>query len=132
MARPDALRVVVIGGYGYFGHRLVQRLTRQDGLHIIVAGRSLQQAQAVVATLRDGTRSPLEAAALDTSAADFAAQLRHLAPHAAVHASGPFQGQTYHVAQATSVRIASTWPTRVPTWPASAACTRLRAPPAWR
>ena len=93
------LRVVVLGGYGFFGQRLVRRLALHSGLEIVVAGRSLSAAQALIATLPT-TAAQLTAAALDVHAADFAAQLAALRPGVVVHTVGPFQGQDYSVARA--------------------------------
>ena len=42
----EPYRVLVIGGYGFFGRRLVERLSLQAGLHVIVAGRSAARAAA--------------------------------------------------------------------------------------
>jgi hypothetical protein len=93
-------RVLVIGGYGFFGRRVVDRLVRQAGLHVIVAGRSAGQGQALVGSLRQLSVSELSHATLDVQAPGFAGDLLTLAPHAVVHTSGPFQGQHYHVARA--------------------------------
>jgi hypothetical protein len=93
-------RILIVGGYGLFGRRLAQRLSRQAGLHLIVAGRSLQAAQAQVSKFASESAASLEAAALDAMGPDFGAELLRLAPHVVVNASGPFQGQDYRVAQA--------------------------------
>ena len=93
-------RVVVIGGYGFFGRRLVERLARQSGLHIVVAGRSSANGQALAETLRGPAVARVDSATLDVHAGDFVDRLRALAPDAVVHTSGPFQGQQYLVAQA--------------------------------
>lgn len=92
--------VVVIGGYGFFGGRLVRRLAAHEALTITVAGRSLAQATALVETLRPTARARLQAAALDAHADTLTRQLRTLAPGMLIHTSGPFQGQDYRVAQA--------------------------------
>ena len=99
-ASPDPFRVLVIGGYGFFGRRLVERLSLQPGLHVIVAGRSAPQADALVASLRPTSRATLEGLALDALSADLSACLDRLRVRAVVHASGPFQGQDYRVALA--------------------------------
>lgn len=93
-------RVLVIGGYGFFGKRLVERLSLRPGLHVVAAGRSAAQGRALVESLRQSALAELSNATLDVSAPDFASQLAALNPHVVVHASGPFQGQQYHVAQA--------------------------------
>lgn len=92
--------VVVIGGYGFFGERLVRRLAAHGVLTITVAGRSLDRATVLVETLRPTARARLHAAALDISTDTLPRQLRALAPDMLIHASGPFQGQDYRVAQA--------------------------------
>lgn len=93
-------RVMVIGGYGFFGSRLVARLARQDRLHVLVAGRRSVAAQALVERLRPDARAALGHVALDAMANDLAARLKQLGVDVVVHTSGPFQGQDYRVAQA--------------------------------
>ncbi len=93
-------RVLVIGGYGFFGRRLVQRLSRIPGLHVVVAGRSQARGQSLVDELRPHAKAGLSCAALDVDAPHFATALGALAPQAVVHTSGPFQSQDYRVAEA--------------------------------
>lgn len=93
-------RVMVIGGYGFFGSRLVTRLARQDGLHVIVAGRSGVAAQALVDRLQSDARATLSHVVLDAMAAGLEARLHRLGVALVIHTSGPFQGQDYRVAQA--------------------------------
>lgn len=96
----EPFRVLVIGGYGFFGRRLVERLSLQAGLHVIVAGRSADPAAALVAGLQAASRATLEGVALDALSDDLSAALDRLRVRAVVHASGPFQGQDYRVALA--------------------------------
>ena len=102
ISSPDLYRVLVIGGYGFFGRRLVERLSLQPGLHVIVAGRSCAQAAALVDALSPRAVSSLEAVALDALSDQLPAWLDRLELRAVVHASGPFQGQDYRVALACS------------------------------
>lgn len=99
---PDAraLRVLVIGGYGFFGRRLVERLSRRADLHIIAAGRSAIEGQALVERLGPKAVSQLDCATLDVQQPGLVDKLAALAPHVVVHASGPFQRQGYEVARA--------------------------------
>ncbi|RZJ06556.1 MAG: hypothetical protein EOP39_18825 [Rubrivivax sp.] len=97
---PARSRVLVIGGYGFFGRRLVTRLARWDGLHLVVAGRSLSSGTALVDGLRPASRSALDAVTLDVQAPTLARDIERLNPDVVVHASGPFQGQDYRVAMA--------------------------------
>jgi len=93
-------RVLVIGGYGFFGTRLVGLLSRQPGLHMLVAGRSHTQAAALVHKPARGAASPLEAHILDIAAPALEQTLATLHPDAIIHTAGPFQGQDYRVASA--------------------------------
>lgn len=93
-------RVLVIGGYGFFGSRLVERLAHRSGLHVIIAGRSLSQGRALADSLRPKALAEVSGVKLDVFAPDFASQLADLAPSVVVHTCGPFQGQQYRVAQA--------------------------------
>ncbi len=86
------MRVLVLGGYGVFGGRLVQ-LLRRDGIDVVVAGRSLSKARAMVADFGG------QALALDKD--DMPAMRAALADvDVVVDAVGPFQGyQDYAVAR---------------------------------
>jgi len=95
-----AFRVLVLGGYGFFGCRLVQRLSLQAGLEIAVAGRSLKKAQTFVDELQAARAGTWTAMRLDVDSADFGARLKDLAPAVVIHTCGPFQGQSYGVAEA--------------------------------
>ena len=83
------LRVLVVGGYGVFGGRIVALLEDEPRLTLIVAGRSLPRAEEFVRSRRP--RARLEVAVFDRSG-NAAAQLAALAPDVIVDASGPFQG----------------------------------------
>ena len=89
----EPFRVLVIGGYGFFGRRLVERLSLQPGLHVIVAGRSAEKAAALVASLQLTSRSMLDSVALDALSDELPGWLDRLRVRAVVHTSGPFQGQ---------------------------------------
>jgi len=96
----EPYRVLVIGGYGFFGRRLVERLRLQPGLHVIVAGRSAERAAALVDSLRPRAQATLGAIALDAQSDELASWLDGLRVRAVVLASGPFQGLDYRVALA--------------------------------
>lgn len=93
-------RVLVIGGYGFFGRRLVQRLARMPGLHVLVAGRSPHAARSLVQDLLPGSEATLEAVALDALDGTLAARLQLLLPDVLVNASGPFQQHDYRIPRA--------------------------------
>lgn len=89
-------KILILGGYGHFGGMISKALSAQENLRIIVAGRSLQKAQAFAVALPQTPHAP-EAVAIDIEH-DFAAALQTIAPDIVIHTCGPFQGQDYHVA----------------------------------
>jgi hypothetical protein len=85
------MRVIVLGGTGNFGARIVRALCTDPAIQLLVASRrgvSVEGADQV------------KGAALDTTAPDFAKCLRALSPELVIHCGGPFQGQDYRIATA--------------------------------
>ncbi|MGN6519838.1 MAG: saccharopine dehydrogenase family protein [Dokdonella sp.] len=104
MRRPAArpFRIVVLGGYGLFGTRIVRGLAGDEGLELVVAGRDAGRARRFADELaRAGARAAIASTALDVEARDFAERLAALAPALVVHTAGPFQGRDYGVARLT-------------------------------
>jgi hypothetical protein len=96
-----AAKVLVIGGYGVFGGRLIQLLEDEPRLNLLVAGRSTARAGAFVRS-RGKTAAELTPIAFDRSG-DLAGRLAAIRPDIVVDASGPFQaygGDRYRVVQA--------------------------------
>jgi hypothetical protein len=94
----ELLRVLVIGGTGSFGGRLVRLLAGEPGLTLLVASRSAAKAEAACRSLGGSA----EALAFDRDG-DVAAQIAAAAPDIVVDAAGPFQaygGAPYRVAEA--------------------------------
>ncbi len=85
----NALRILVVGGYGVFGGRVVALLEDEPGLTLVVAGRSLARAGAFCAG-RASARALLVPAAFDRDG-DARAAIAALAPDILIDASGPFQ-----------------------------------------
>lgn len=93
-------RVVIVGGYGAFGAHVAERLARDPGLAIVIAGRSLAKARAAAAGLvATRARARIEPAVLDATQAT-PEQISELGAKVVVNASGPFQGQDYRLARA--------------------------------
>lgn len=84
----SALRVLVIGGYGIFGGRIVALLENEPRLTLIVAGRSRRRAEEFVRARSPQAR--LEPTVFDRDG-DLSDQLAALGPDVVVDASGPFQ-----------------------------------------
>ena len=84
-----ALRVLIVGGYGIFGGRLVELLQSDARLTLLVAGRSQSRAREFCER-HSASAARLVPAQFDRSASD-AAALAALQPTLVVDASGPFQ-----------------------------------------
>lgn len=94
-----APRVLVLGGYGAFGARAVERLAGDRAVDLIVAGRSVEAADAFAATIATTYGRRPQTATLD--AADITHDdLARLDPAIVINASGPYQAQDYRVAEA--------------------------------
>ena len=96
-------RVLILGGYGVFGGRLIDLLSEREDLTLLVAGRNLRAADAFVA--ERFSRATLVAVAGDRSVPD--ALLDTLKPDLVVDASGPFQtygADPYALARAAILR----------------------------
>ncbi|MFT5451638.1 MAG: saccharopine dehydrogenase-like NADP-dependent oxidoreductase, partial [Enterobacterales bacterium] len=93
-------KVVVLGGYGNFGKRIVENLTSIEDITILIAGRNLNKSSALVANLDNASVAKLEPLVIDIFADDFKERLATLSPYLVIHTSGPFQGQDYRVPKA--------------------------------
>jgi saccharopine dehydrogenase-like NADP-dependent oxidoreductase len=94
-----AFRIVVLGGYGNFGGRICRSLATEKEIWLGIAGRDAARAAGFVREL--GTpAAACEALQIDHDARNFSAALAARRPDLVIHTSGPFQGQSYHVAEA--------------------------------
>lgn len=84
-----SLKLLVVGGYGTFGGRLVDLLIAEPHLTLVVAGRSFEKA-AAFCLARSHAAAQLVPAAFDRQG-NVPAQLAELSPDVVVDASGPFQ-----------------------------------------
>lgn len=87
--------VVVLGGYGNFGRRIVAALAREPDCRVFVCGRNAELA-AQVARQEGGNAEPLS---IDCHAPNFSSELRRIGAALVIHTAGPFQGQSYAVPQ---------------------------------
>jgi hypothetical protein len=85
----DRLTVLIVGGYGTFGGRIVALLQNEPRLVLIIAGRSLERATSYCLTRRDASAT-LVPLGFDRSG-DLYSQLASVRPQILVDASGPFQ-----------------------------------------
>lgn len=93
--------VLLIGGYGFFGTKLAERLALDPHLNVKIAGRDIVAAHALAEALNQRTASKrFSALRLDVHSAGLAGQIQASGAKFVLHTSGPFQGQGYEVAQA--------------------------------
>ena len=83
------MKLLIVGGYGIFGGRIVELLENEPRLTLLVAGRSLGKAEAFCRTRIDA-KAGLIPTVFDRDG-DLDAQLAALRPAIVVDASGPFQ-----------------------------------------
>lgn len=91
--------ILIIGGYGVFGSRIARLLSQSAEFKLLIAGRSLEKAEAFCRSLADPAAQPV---VLDRNL-DLAAMLQQLRPWLVIDATGPFQGMTdddYRIASA--------------------------------
>lgn len=86
--------ILVLGGYGNFGARIVRALAGDPAIALLIGGRSAAKAGALA---QEVGSAPL---VLDIEAPDLAARLRAADVGLVIHTAGPFQGRDYAVARA--------------------------------
>jgi saccharopine dehydrogenase-like NADP-dependent oxidoreductase len=86
-------RVLIIGGYGNFGSFISRSLAKHDNIKLVIAGRSLNKAEALAQEIN------AEAAVIDIHKS-LGVRLQEIKPDIVIHTSGPFQSQGYDVAEA--------------------------------
>lgn len=90
-------RVLVLGGYGFFGKRICAALAANPAIALFIAGRDRSQAVALAAALNVPAGQAL---GIDAYAPRFPDTLRELQIDTLIHTAGPFQQQNYAVPQA--------------------------------
>lgn len=83
------LHILIVGGYGTFGGRIVELLANEPRLILTVAGRSFAKAS-TFCSAHGEAKAQLVPAAFDRKG-DLSAQIAALRPDILVDASGPFQ-----------------------------------------
>jgi saccharopine dehydrogenase-like NADP-dependent oxidoreductase len=89
--------VLVLGGYGFFGHRICASLAGDPSIRLLVGGRHHERALETVRRLGLGTEQAL---AIDANHSDFGRLLQESGAEILIHTAGPFQQQDYRVARA--------------------------------
>jgi hypothetical protein len=87
-------KVLILGGYGNFGKRIAQMLTRQN-IAVILAGRDHAKAQAV----KDSLPPTLAEIAIFDANSQLAEALQRFKPAVLINTCGPFQTRDYAIAE---------------------------------
>ncbi|MEB0045906.1 MULTISPECIES: saccharopine dehydrogenase family protein [unclassified Pseudomonas] len=94
------LRVLVIGGYGNFGSIVCRHLAVIPGISLVISGRDSLKLSRQVDVLDALAGVPCASWCGDAMAPGFNAVLASRGIQLVIHTGGPFQGQSYAVAQA--------------------------------
>lgn len=92
--------VLVLGGYGNFGKRIVEDLANLSNITIYIAGRNIDKAKTLQDQLASTAKAELKRMALDITHKSFPHKLKALSPDLVIHTGGPFQGQDFTVPKA--------------------------------
>lgn len=93
------LRVLVVGGYGNFGSIICRYLMHLPGLHLVLSGRDPQKLAAKLDALRAEGARACSGWCGDAMGGQWVAALKELNIDWVIHTGGPFQGQSYAVAE---------------------------------
>lgn len=92
--------ILVLGGYGNFGKRICATLAKEASLQIVIAGRNINKAKELANRIQhEIPQSNIQPFLLDWQAANFKERLKESHADIVIHAAGPFQDQTYKVAE---------------------------------
>ncbi|WP_271044115.1 saccharopine dehydrogenase family protein [Pseudomonas sp. VB3] len=92
-------RVMVIGGYGNFGSIVSRHLIGMPGIDLVISGRDRVKLLCKVQALDTQTGRTCQYWCGDAMGSEFRAALGSMAIDLVIHTGGPFQGQSYAVAQ---------------------------------
>lgn len=90
------LRVAIIGGYGNFGSHVARALAPNDNIQLIIAGRDEAKGRAFSAQLAAANQAEYAVYDIDGPIAALAA----IEPDLVINMVGPYNGQSYAVANA--------------------------------
>jgi hypothetical protein len=93
------LKVLVIGAYGNFGSIICRHLVAMPDIELTITGRDSRKLAAKLEALNTLSASPCRSWCGDAMGTGFADVLRAFQVDWVIHTAGPFQGQSYAVAQ---------------------------------
>jgi hypothetical protein len=90
---------MVIGGYGNFGSIVCRHLVAMPGVELVISGRNSHKLQRKIDELKTQSDRICESWCGDAMGTAFGPTLSEMGIQWVVHTGGPFQGQSYAVAQ---------------------------------
>ena len=87
------MKILVIGGYGTFGKRLVESLLSFHEHEVIIGGRSVKKLAKASHYFAVSNNKQIQTASLDVTSEDLQRKLANIAPDLVVNAAGPYQLQ---------------------------------------
>ncbi|VVO29893.1 saccharopine dehydrogenase family protein [Pseudomonas fluorescens] len=93
------LRVMVVGGYGNFGSIVCRHLIAMPGVSLVISGRDSHKMLRKVNELQASSGRACESWCGDALDSTFTSTLQAMGIDWVIHTGGPFQGQSYVVAQ---------------------------------
>ncbi|VVO36185.1 hypothetical protein PS691_05339 [Pseudomonas fluorescens] len=93
------LKVMVIGGYGNFGSIVCRHLVVMPSVALVIAGRDPRKLLRKVDELKAQSGTVCESWCGDAMGTAFKSALGAMGIHLVIHTGGPFQGQSYAVAE---------------------------------
>jgi hypothetical protein len=90
-------RILILGGYGNFGSHIARALAPEPGIQLLIAGRSKEKAAAFASLLNAANPPESHSVDIDVGLDDC---LGNAATDMVIHTVGPYQGQSYAVAEA--------------------------------
>lgn len=94
-------KVLILGGYGNFGKRIAELLSKNTDIELLIAGRNSERSTSLCHQLREQQpKNHYQSVVMDITSPDFESQLKAISPNLVIHTSGPFQGQDHKVPKA--------------------------------
>ena len=94
-----AFKVMVVGGYGNFGSIVCRHLVVMPGVELVISGRDPHKLLRKVDELKTRSGTVCESWCGDAMGTEFKSVLALMNIQLVIHTGGPFQGQSYAVAE---------------------------------
>lgn len=96
--QKQSTKILVLGGYGTFGGRIIRALCKK-GHHVIINGRHFHKAQILKQSILESNPKAHVSVSSFDARTQLKLHLKQLKPNLVIHTCGPFQGQNTDIAQ---------------------------------